>query len=81
MPIYDFHCEQCQTTSELLVRASDCTPPTCPHCGSTRLSKQLSLPVAPGKSKDIVARARARAAKEGHFSNYTAGERRKLSGP
>lgn len=75
MPIYDYRCKDCDKTFELLVRSS--TVPTCPSCGSTQLDKQVSLPAPPGQTAGIVAKARAKAAKEGHFSNYKASERPK----
>ena len=43
MPIYEFHCEKCQRDSELLVRSTQWEGTPCPHCGSTRLSKKLSV--------------------------------------
>jgi putative FmdB family regulatory protein len=43
MPIYEFHCEQCERDSELLVRSSQWEGTQCPHCGSTRLTKKLSV--------------------------------------
>jgi len=73
MPLYDYRCSACSQTFELLVRAG--TVPTCPSCGSPQLEKQVSAPAAPGKSAGILKRARTRAAKEGHFSNYKASER------
>lgn len=76
MPLFDFHCRDCDKTTELLVRASDA--PSCPACGSSHLEKLVSLPAAPGKSKAIIRRARAAAAGEGHFSNFSAGERKKI---
>ncbi|MDO6385366.1 MULTISPECIES: FmdB family zinc ribbon protein [Uliginosibacterium] len=78
MPLYDFHCEACDATSELMVRASDACAPACPKCGSSQLSKLLSLPSAPGKIKGFLARQRAQANKEGHFSNCSASERASL---
>lgn len=42
MPIYEFHCQKCGRDSEILVRSSDWKGTTCPHCGSKKLSKQLS---------------------------------------
>ncbi len=42
MPIYEFHCADCEKVSELLVRSSDWSNETCSHCGSTQLVKQLS---------------------------------------
>ena len=43
MPIYEFHCEKCEKDSEILVRSSDWKGTKCPHCGSTKLRKGLSV--------------------------------------
>jgi putative FmdB family regulatory protein len=43
MPIYEFHCDKCDKDSEVLVRSSKWQGAKCPHCGSTRLSKKLSV--------------------------------------
>jgi len=43
MPIYEFHCEKCEHDSEILVRSSSWKGATCPHCGSTKLTKKLSV--------------------------------------
>jgi putative FmdB family regulatory protein len=43
MPIYEFHCDKCQKDSELLVRSSKWEGTKCPHCGSSKLSKRLSV--------------------------------------
>jgi putative FmdB family regulatory protein len=43
MPIYEFQCGQCGKDSELLVRSSDWKGTTCPHCGSKKLQKKLSV--------------------------------------
>jgi putative FmdB family regulatory protein len=53
MPIYEFHCEKCEQDSELLVRSSKWQGAKCPHCGSTKLSKKLSVfasSIAPSSS-------------------------------
>jgi putative FmdB family regulatory protein len=42
MPIYEFHCEQCERDSEILVRPKDWKNAECPHCGSKKLAKQFS---------------------------------------
>ena len=73
MPLYDYHCQDCDKTFELLVRSS--TIPACPACAGQHLEKLLSRPAAPGQSAAMVSRARAQAAREGHFSNYRASER------
>ena len=43
MPIYEFHCEKCETDSEILVRSRDWKGTKCPHCGSAKLAKKLSV--------------------------------------
>ena len=68
MPLFDFHCQDCDKTAEMLVR-SDATP-SCPACGSTAMQKLISKPAAPGTSADLVRSARAQAQREGHFSHY-----------
>jgi putative FmdB family regulatory protein len=73
MPLYDFHCTDCDRTFELLVRLSD--TPTCPECQGQNLQKQVSRPAAPGQTAGILAKARSQAAREGHFSNYKRSER------
>lgn len=73
MPIFDFHCRECNCEFESLVRGS--ASPVCPECGSAKVEKLLSLPAAPGKTREIIASARRQAAREGHFSNYSSSER------
>ncbi|MSU61891.1 MAG: zinc ribbon domain-containing protein [Pedosphaera sp.] len=43
MPIYEFHCSDCDKDSEVLVRSSDWKGTSCPKCGSTKLQKKLSV--------------------------------------
>lgn len=76
MPLYDYHCPACQADFELLVRSS--TVPTCPHCGSTDIAKQVS-PLAPaGKIEAIRLSNRRAADAAGHFNHYSASERARL---
>lgn len=42
MPIYEFHCDNCEKDSEVLVRSSRWKGTKCPHCGSTKLKKNFS---------------------------------------
>ncbi|MBM3823295.1 MAG: zinc ribbon domain-containing protein [Verrucomicrobia bacterium] len=42
MPIYEFHCRQCDRDSEILVRSSKWEGSECPHCGSKKLEKKFS---------------------------------------
>ena len=74
MPLYGFHCKQCDKDSELLVGFDD--KPRCPSCGSRRMERLVCRPAAPGKSQGMIKSARAQAAREGHFSNYSRKERR-----
>jgi putative FmdB family regulatory protein len=75
MPLYYFHCRTCDKTSELLIRGSETAE--CPHCGATNLDQQIAKPATPGRSKEIIRSARAQAAREGHFSNYSRSERKR----
>ena len=43
MPIYEFHCDDCDRDSEVLVRSSEWRGTKCPHCGSVKLAKKLSV--------------------------------------
>ncbi len=43
MPLYEFHCGNCDKNFELLVRSSKWEGTPCPHCGSKKLSKKLSV--------------------------------------
>lgn len=72
MPLFDFNCSKCDKTFELLIKAS--SVPVCPECGG-EMEKQVSCPTPPGQSAGIISSARARAAREGHFSNYKPSER------
>ena len=76
MPLHDFHCRKCDKTFERLVRSD--TQIVCPACGSDQVDKLLSAPQPPGRSKAIIAAGRAAAAREGHFSIYSAAERAKV---
>jgi putative FmdB family regulatory protein len=43
MPLYEFQCKACGKDSEVLVRSTDWKGTPCPHCGSTKLMKKLSV--------------------------------------
>jgi putative FmdB family regulatory protein len=43
MPIYEFHCQACRRDSEVLVRSAKWEGTPCPHCGSVKLEKKLSV--------------------------------------
>ena len=68
MPFYEYKCDECSRTFELLVMST--TVPRCSSCGSMALQQLISAPAAPGKSDGIMARCRARAEKEGHLCNF-----------
>lgn len=46
MPLYEYHCDDCRKTVEILVRSS-AEQPECPACGSGKLTKQLSVAASP----------------------------------
>ena len=41
MPLFDYFCEDCGKTSEILITTSQ-DAPACSHCGSSNLKKLLS---------------------------------------
>ncbi len=73
MPIYDYHCLDCNAIFDKLVMSS--TMVSCPECKSEKLEKLVSKPAPRSLTPEIVSSARAQAAKEGHFSNYGKSER------
>ena len=40
MPLFQYACEECGQTHELLIRGNE--KPACPNCGSERLTRQMS---------------------------------------
>jgi putative FmdB family regulatory protein len=49
MPLYEFICGNCEKDFESLVRSANWEGAvTCPHCGSKKLTKQLSVFAAQG---------------------------------
>ena len=44
MPIFDFKCETCGYTKELLRKISDLVLTECPHCHKETFKKQVSAP-------------------------------------
>ncbi|WP_138466301.1 zinc ribbon domain-containing protein [Poseidonocella sp. HB161398] len=75
MPIYSYRCSDCGAEFEELVALGAPLPP-CPSCASQAVKQQISRVAPPGKAAGILASARKQAAKEGHFSNYSASERK-----
>jgi len=74
MPIYAYECARCGAAFETLVRSSNTEAPACPACGAAEAKRLLSAPTIGGGVKAATQRARAAAAKEGHFSNYKSSE-------
>lgn len=56
MPLYEYHCNHCQTDHELLVRSRR-TRVNCPKCGSRKLAKKLSVFAASKETSGPVAPA------------------------
>jgi putative FmdB family regulatory protein len=75
MPIYDYQCCECHQIFEKLV--SNSTQVSCPTCSSIRLNKLVSKPAPRSFTAEIISSARKQAAKEGHFSHYSAREKPK----
>ncbi|WKA28597.1 FmdB family zinc ribbon protein [Bradyrhizobium roseum] len=73
MPLYGYHCAKCDEDIELLIGASE--TPVCPTCGGVDLARLVSRTAPEPKSRRLATSARARAAREGHLSNYSRSER------
>jgi putative FmdB family regulatory protein len=43
MPIYEFHCDDCSTSFETLVRPGHDEDAQCPSCAGVRLNRELSV--------------------------------------
>ena len=69
MPLYSYHCKECDRVIELLVSFAD--TPACPSCGNQKLERLLSRPAAQGKSAGIAKAARAQVGRAGHLSNFS----------
>jgi putative FmdB family regulatory protein len=52
MPIYEFHCDDCERDSEVLVRSTDWKGTKCPLCGSSKLEKKLSVFASSGAGEE-----------------------------
>lgn len=47
MPIYEYKCKDCNKITEIFLKSKDDKEtPVCKHCGSKKLTKQISAPGA-----------------------------------
>lgn len=72
MPFFSYRCTACGHDFEALVRSDDI--PACPSCASDKLERLLAAPAVGGKTETALKGIRARAAAEGHFSNFSRSE-------
>ncbi|MFG1300417.1 zinc ribbon domain-containing protein [Xanthobacter sp. V3C-3] len=75
MPLYSYHCSDCDNAFEILVGSSE--TPVCPACGSDKLDQLMSRIAPDQKMKSFLKAARAQAGREGHLSNFSAAERKR----
>ncbi|CCG09179.1 FmdB family zinc ribbon protein [Pararhodospirillum photometricum] len=73
MPTYTYHCVRCDEEFSAFVSGSSAAP-ACPGCGATELERLPAAPAIGGAVRKGLEKARTQAAKEGHFSNYSASE-------
>lgn len=76
MPLFDYRCGACGAESELLVRGD--AQVLCPSCGSAEMHKAVSRIAPAGKIEAIRLSNRRAAAAQGHFDNYSPGDRARL---
>jgi putative FmdB family regulatory protein len=73
MPLYSYHCAECDKDSELLMRSDD--KAVCPACGSEKMERLPSW-LAPELKSDAIRKSwRAAAARGGDVSNFSKSER------
>jgi putative FmdB family regulatory protein len=73
MPIYCYHCGNCDKNVDLLIGSSETA--ICPDCGSGNMERLLSRVAPVGKTRGLMKAARAQAGREGHLSNFSRAER------
>lgn len=76
MPLYTYQCMKCDNVFETLVMGAE--KASCPACRSRKLDRLISAPSPPPASKAIIKAARAQAHREGHMSNYSKPEQKRL---
>jgi len=69
MPLYSFHCSACDADSELLMRSDEAA--ICPACGSDKMERLPSWLAPDMKLEKNRKLWRAKAAAEGHLSNFS----------
>lgn len=66
MPLYEFNCTKCEKDFESLVRSANWEGSVvCPHCGSNKLTKKLSVFAAQGGGSTASAPAPAACGRPG----------------
>jgi putative FmdB family regulatory protein len=56
MPIYEYRCQECEEEFEKLVLSPSANKPVeCPHCGSEKVNKVISLFGVGNSSQDLSA--------------------------
>jgi len=73
MPLYSYHCADCDKEVEMLVGIND--KAVCPSCGSEKMQQLMSRIAPDMKTPGIIKSNRALAAREGHLSNFSKSER------
>ncbi|MFG0290190.1 MAG: zinc ribbon domain-containing protein [Rhodopirellula sp. JB044] len=52
MPLYEYQCDHCRETKEILVRNPD-ELVSCPDCGNDQIERQMSVPSAPAMANSL----------------------------
>lgn len=74
MPIFDYHCIDCDKVFDMLLKAGSETQPACTACSSTNTEKLVSAPAPQLASLALRKRSRARAAAEGQLTHFSGKE-------
>lgn len=76
MPLYAYQCKKCNAFFEALIMGTE--KASCPACRGRKLDQLICAPAPPPASKTIIKAARAQAHREGHMSNYSKPEQKRL---
>jgi putative FmdB family regulatory protein len=71
MPLYEYRCNQCEETFEMMLRFSEADRiPVCPHCKSPNTQRKLSMIASTrsGSSDSFVSSSSSSCGSSGGFS-------------
>jgi putative FmdB family regulatory protein len=72
MPIYEYRCTNCDRSFEAFMRPGDASA-QCPHCNSSKLTREMSTFASRASNGDSTAAAASAIANSGTSNGFTGG--------